>query len=78
MKCCFCNLTFKGTAKYIVPEGFPTDKRHEGKPLCEACGSHETPTLDTICAKLDREQRDKDRRRTTFRGGITVPPRTGA
>jgi hypothetical protein len=54
--CCYCKRSCEGEAPFCVPEGFPRDADHEGKPLCEECGGSPKPTLDEICARLDREK----------------------
>jgi len=54
-KCCYCKKTFPGENQYEVPEGFPRNKAHEGKPLCDGCGGSPIPTLNTICNLLDTE-----------------------
>jgi hypothetical protein len=53
-KCCFCGADATDSG-YCIPEGFPTKKEHELKPLCVACGGADGPTLDEICEKLDKE-----------------------
>lgn len=56
MKCCFCGRRIRTKeAPFVVPQDFPTNPIHEGKPLCWTCGHSEYPTLDEICEKLDRE-----------------------
>ena len=54
--CCYCGEVIEGEPEYCIPEDFPNDKRHELKPLCEGCGGSPEPTLDEICAYLDRKQ----------------------
>lgn len=55
--CCFCKRHVRrAKAVYCVPEGYPTDKSHEGKPLCSKCGSRPKPSLDDICEFLDHEK----------------------
>jgi hypothetical protein len=54
--CCFCKREIKGEPEFCVPEGFANNRKHDGKPLCQACGSQQTPTLDAICQLLDAEE----------------------
>lgn len=61
--CCFCKTEIHGTPNFDIPEGFPHNPLHEGKPLCDECGGKPIPSLEEICAQLDREyaQEVKDR-----------------
>jgi len=68
MKCCYCKTPIRGKVKYSIPEGYPTNPAHDGKPLCNECGGKpDEPSLDDICERLDRELLDgfgRPRRRT--------------
>ena len=55
MKCCYCKKPIRGRAEYCIPEDFPNNPVHGGKPLCSACGGFPEPTLDEICETLDME-----------------------
>lgn len=59
--CCYCGKACRGEAWYCIPEGFPRDKDHEGKPLCRKCGGYSSPTLDAICRKLDLEKKRSEK-----------------
>jgi hypothetical protein len=63
--CCFCKREFPGEANFCVPEGFANNPKHDGKPLCDGCGSQATPTLEAICQLLDAEELAKSVRSTT-------------
>lgn len=54
-ECCNCKKIVDGTNRYAVPEGYPSNPVHDGKPLCDGCGGSPEPTLDAICEKLDVE-----------------------
>lgn len=53
--CCYCKKEISGEAPYAIPEGFPDNPLHEGKPLCQDCGERPEPDLDVICHHLDVE-----------------------
>ena len=56
MRCCYCKKRIRSReAPFCVPEDYARNSEHDMKPLCHACGSKETPTLDEICKRLDLE-----------------------
>jgi hypothetical protein len=50
--CCYCQAPVP-VVKFHIPPGYANNPEHDGKPLCVACGSGPTPTLDEILLALD-------------------------
>lgn len=57
--CCYCKKAIPGKVTYAIPEDFPINPMHEGKPLCDECGERPEPSLDEICHQLDVEFRSE-------------------
>ena len=53
--CCYCKEPIIGEPRFCIPEGFPLNSDHDGKPLCDGCGGSPVQSLNQICQFLDNE-----------------------